>query len=86
MLHSRFCYVILYAYTKSIVRNPSIFHCFVMAGAFVHYHGISLMAIYRLKQGECPSEPLDLACVQNATSSSSLSSSSVMASSVIKTQ
>lgn len=35
-------------------HSHQIFHCFVIAGAFVHYHGISLMALYRLKAGECP--------------------------------
>ena len=34
-------------------HSHQIFHCFVIAGAFVHYHGISLMAMYRLRQGEC---------------------------------
>ena len=28
-------------------HSHQIFHCFVIAGAFVHYHGISNMAIYR---------------------------------------
>ncbi len=35
-------------------HSHQIFHCFVIAGAFVHYHGISLMSLYRLKVGECP--------------------------------
>ena len=38
-----------------------------MAGAFVHYHGISLMAIYRLRAGECPAQPIDRECLLNAT-------------------
>ncbi|XP_040569767.1 adiponectin receptor protein [Lepeophtheirus salmonis] len=40
-------------------HSHQIFHCFVMGGAFVHYHGISLMATRRLLTGECPSKPLD---------------------------
>ncbi len=49
-------------------HSHQIFHCFVMAGAFVHYHGISNMAIYRLQNGECPVEPLSQAClVQDAS-------------------
>ena len=42
-----------------------------MAGAFVHYHGISQMAIYRLQHGECPVSPVDIGCIRNVTSSSS---------------
>nr|ACO15235.1 ADIPOR-like receptor CG5315 [Caligus clemensi] len=40
-------------------HSHQIFHCFVMGGAFVHYHGISLMATRRLLMGECPTKPLD---------------------------
>ena len=50
-------------------HSHQIFHCFVMAGAFVHYHGISLMAIHRMKKGECPVEPIDFTCAGNATDS-----------------
>ena len=55
-------------------HSHQIFHCFVMAGAFVHYHGISQMAIYRLQHGECPVSPVDIGCIRNVTSSSSSSS------------
>jgi len=41
-------------------HSHQIFHCFVIAGAFVHYHGISNMAIYRLQAGECPMPHVDL--------------------------
>jgi len=44
-------------------HSHQIFHCFVIAGAVVHYHGISLMAMYRLKIGECPLEPFDRECL-----------------------
>lgn len=44
-------------------HSHQIFHCFVIAGAFVHYHGISLMALYRLKAGECPLDEIDHTCV-----------------------
>jgi adiponectin receptor len=44
-------------------HSHQIFHCFVIAGAIVHYHGISLMAMYRLKIGECPLEPFDRECL-----------------------
>ena len=52
-------------------HSHQIFHCFVMAGAFVHYHGISQMAIYRLQHGECPVSPVDIGCIRNVTSPSS---------------
>jgi len=35
-------------------QSHQIFHVFVVAAAFVHYHGISEMAIHRLSVGECP--------------------------------
>jgi len=41
-------------------HSHQLFHCFVIAGAFVHYHGISNMALHRLKIGECPKPPVDL--------------------------
>lgn len=44
-------------------HSHQIFHCFVIAGAIVHYHGISIMAIYRLKIGECPLEAYDRECL-----------------------
>ena len=50
-------------------HSHQIFHCFVMAGAFVHYHGISQMAIYRLQHGECPVSPVDIDCIRNVTRS-----------------
>jgi len=36
-----------------LFHSHQLFHCFVIAGAFVHYHGISNMALYRLQIGEC---------------------------------
>ena len=44
-------------------HSHQIFHCFVIAGAFVHYHGISLMALYRLQKGDCPMEPVNEQCI-----------------------
>jgi len=44
-------------------HSHQIFHCFVIAGAFVHYHGISLMAMYRLRHGECEVEKFDRECL-----------------------
>ncbi|XP_046447047.1 adiponectin receptor protein-like [Daphnia pulex] len=35
-------------------QSHQIFHVFVVAAAFVHYHGISEMAMHRLTIGECP--------------------------------
>lgn len=35
-------------------QSHQIFHVFVVAAAFVHYHGISEMAMHRLNIGECP--------------------------------
>jgi len=35
-------------------QSHQIFHVFVVAAAFVHYHGISEMAMHRLSVGECP--------------------------------
>ncbi|CAG0897782.1 unnamed protein product, partial [Cyprideis torosa] len=34
-------------------QSHQIFHCLVIAAAFVHYHGISEMAVYRLTVGNC---------------------------------
>ena len=39
-------------------QSHQIFHVFVIVAAFVHYHGISEMAIYRLRhQDECLGTP-----------------------------
>lgn len=35
-------------------QSHQIFHVLVLAAAFVHYHGISEMASYRMTVGECP--------------------------------
>jgi len=43
-----------------LFHSHQLFHCFVIAGAFVHYHGISNMALYRLQNGECELPPVDL--------------------------
>ncbi|XP_054708522.1 adiponectin receptor protein-like [Uloborus diversus] len=42
-------------------HSHQIFHVLVIAAAFVHYHGISEMAIYRLSMGTCNAEdpPVD---------------------------
>ncbi|XP_076373600.1 adiponectin receptor protein-like isoform X1 [Tachypleus tridentatus] len=37
-------------------HSHQIFHILVIAAAFVHYHGISEMAMYRLTLGDCPPE------------------------------
>ena len=34
-------------------QSHQIFHIFVLAAAFVHYHGISEIANYRLTLGDC---------------------------------
>ncbi len=34
-------------------QSHQIFHVFVVAAAFVHYHGISILASYRLNIGDC---------------------------------
>lgn len=34
-------------------QSHQIFHIFVIAAAFVHYHGISAVAVYRLSIGDC---------------------------------
>ncbi|KAK2724327.1 adiponectin receptor protein-like isoform X2 [Artemia franciscana] len=34
-------------------QSHQIFHCFVVAAAFVHYHGITEMVQYRVSVGEC---------------------------------
>ncbi|XP_023175685.1 adiponectin receptor protein isoform X2 [Drosophila hydei] len=41
-------------------QSHQIFHVLVIAAAFVHYHGISEMAMYRVTVGECtvPIEPI----------------------------
>jgi len=43
-----------------LFHSHQLFHCFVIAGAFVHYHGISNMALHRLHKGECPQPQLNL--------------------------
>jgi len=43
-----------------LFHSHQLFHCFVIAGAFVHYHGISNMALHRLHAGECPQPKIDL--------------------------
>ncbi|RZF44235.1 hypothetical protein LSTR_LSTR003875 [Laodelphax striatellus] len=35
-------------------QSHQIFHVLVIAAAFVHYHGITEMAMYRMSVGECP--------------------------------
>lgn len=40
-------------------QSHQIFHVFVVAAAFVHYHGISEMAMHRLTIGECMPPPLE---------------------------
>lgn len=59
-------------------HSHQIFHCFVIAGAIVHYHGISLMAIYRLQAGECPAEDTDVQYILESTRSTTLTSLSVL--------
>lgn len=39
-------------------QSHQIFHILVIAAAFVHYHGISEMAMYRLTHGDCTAENL----------------------------
>lgn len=39
-------------------QSHQIFHMFVIAAAFVHYHGISEIATYRLSFGDCLEESL----------------------------
>ncbi len=58
-----FVYVVTKVSPLFQFHSHQIFHCFVIAGAIVHYHGISLMAMYRLKVGECPLEPYDKECL-----------------------
>jgi adiponectin receptor len=35
-------------------QSHQIFHIFVIIAAFVHYHGITEMAMHRMSVGECP--------------------------------
>ncbi|KAK7604853.1 hypothetical protein V9T40_006039 [Parthenolecanium corni] len=37
-------------------QSHQIFHVFVIIAAFVHYHGITEMAMYRMSAGECQSD------------------------------
>ena len=41
-------------------HSHQIFHVFVLGGAFVHYHGISEMAMHRVMIGQCemPNTPI----------------------------
>jgi len=34
-------------------QSHQIFHMFVLVAAFIHYHGISQLAMNRLTYGEC---------------------------------
>jgi len=38
-------------------QSHQLFHVLVIAAAFVHYHGITEMAMYRLKSGDCFPHP-----------------------------
>ncbi|KAA3675529.1 uncharacterized protein DEA37_0009252 [Paragonimus westermani] len=40
--------------------SHQIFHVFVVVAAFVHYHGLSKLADYRLTVGDCKPTPEDL--------------------------
>jgi adiponectin receptor len=43
-------------------QSHQIFHVLVVAAAFVHFHGISEMAMYRMSVGSCDAQndpPLD---------------------------
>ncbi|XP_072038269.1 uncharacterized protein [Amphiura filiformis] len=42
-----------------LVQSHQIFHVMVVAAAFVHYHGLNVMAVYREEMGECMSEELE---------------------------
>jgi len=37
-------------------QSHQIFHVLVVAAAFVHYHGISEMAMYRMSVGSCDAQ------------------------------
>jgi len=39
-------------------QSHQIFHVLVIAAAFVHYQGISEMAVYRLTNKQCPAEAI----------------------------
>ena len=38
---------------KPQIQSHQIFHVMVVAAAFVHYHGLNVMAVYREEMGEC---------------------------------
>jgi adiponectin receptor len=40
-------------------HSHQLFHLLVIAAAFVHYHGISEMAMHRLAHGECEDHPYE---------------------------
>ncbi|CAG5134603.1 unnamed protein product [Candidula unifasciata] len=42
-----------------VFQSHQIFHVFVLAAAFVHYHGISEIANYRLTLGECVARDIE---------------------------
>lgn len=40
-------------------QSHQIFHVFVIAAAFVHYHGVVQLSTYRLSEGDCrPSDEI----------------------------
>lgn len=50
---TEFCIFILQGHSHQL------FHLLVIAAAFVHYHGISEMAMHRLAYGECEDHPYE---------------------------
>lgn len=56
-IHDVFTQFFLFLYQ---FQSHQLFHILVIAAAFVHYHGISEMAMYRVTVGECtvPHEPI----------------------------
>lgn len=47
------CYHFLIGFSLQF-QSHQIFHVLVIAAAFVHYQGISEMAVYRLTNNQCP--------------------------------
>ena len=49
-------------------QSHQIFHVLVIAAAFVHYQGLSEMALYRLTNNQCPNAEVAAAAATTVVS------------------
>ena len=57
VVYSKFFFSFLILFYRSVLflqfQSHQLFHMFVVTAAFVHFYGITLMAVKRLEQGSC---------------------------------